>query len=71
MASRDVEMQELVVKELYNSVTKAREELKVSVEAYEEARIRYWEMVKGKTLAMCGHDTPAGVPGYLKQGFGP
>lgn len=71
MTDRDIELQELVVKELYNSVTNAREDLRVAVEAHEEARVRYWELVKDKTRTMCGHDGPSSVPGYLRQGFGP
>lgn len=66
----DLAIAEAAVKAKYQKLEEARFASKTAYDEWDEARIRYWDMVKDKTRELCGHDQRL-VPGYLKQGFGP
>lgn len=70
-ADADILAAEADVSKKYTELTQAREAVKVAYDAWDESRIRYWDLVKEKTKVMCGHDGDIGAPGYLRQGFGP
>lgn len=69
-ADVELSISEAAVKAKYAELEMARNAAKLAYEAWDEARIRYWNLVQEKTREMCGHDQQL-VPGYLKQGFGP
>lgn len=68
---KDILAAEAEVGMRYAELTMARNAVKVAHDAWDESRIRYWDLVQEKTREMCGHDGGLGAPGYLRQGFGP